>query len=222
MLVDGPSRRARRARPKTAAISARGVPNDRARRSHWDDSSPKSRPARLSGRVAAHATRAPRVECAPCSAMCLRMSAERDENSPRSNGDTPSTSARSPGASTQRMPRRDVSSTRRCASYTADCSGAMGRQSPVVARAPLAVESVHQVGHHNMGVQMRVEIAVHPVGERCRHQTRRRHDLPLLTRAPPRRERMRLEVAKRALHALRGAPRRPGGPPPLHPARRPR
>ena len=84
----------------------------------------------------------------------------------------------------------------------ADAARTMRRQAPMVAGAPPAVGAVHHVGHHDMGVQMRVEIAVDPVGERRRDQARGRHDLALLTRAPSAPRRVRLDVAQRALHAL--------------------
>ena len=55
------------------------------------------------------------AECAPCSAMCRRMSAARDENSPNRSGDTPPRSR--PAAREPRpngTPRRRESSARRC------------------------------------------------------------------------------------------------------------
>ena len=54
-----------------------------------------------------------RTPARPCAAG-YRPSATRTRRA--TSGETPATSARSPGASTQRTPRRDVSSARRCAS----------------------------------------------------------------------------------------------------------
>ena len=82
------------------------------------------------------------------------------------------------------------------------CRTTMCRQAAVVTCTPPAVGAVDHVGHHDMRVEMGVEVPVDPVGERGRDEARGRHHMTFLTRTPLRAETVRLDVGQRATHAL--------------------
>ena len=130
----------------------------------------RARPASRAGWPPTRSGR-PGPNAIPMSAMCRRMSAEREENSPRARRETPA------DLCPQARALRPTARPRRVGELAAQMrlvdgrrGATMRRQPPMVTRAPAAVGAVHHVGHHDVRVQMRVEIAVDPVGERRRRR----------------------------------------------------
>jgi hypothetical protein len=52
-------------------------------------------------------------------------------------------------------------------------------QSPLVTGAPPAVEAVDKVGHHDVAMEMRVEVSIHSVSECGRDESGRWHKVPI-------------------------------------------
>ncbi len=80
-------------------------------------------------------------------------------------------------------------------------------QAPPVTRAPAPVDAVDRIDHHDVAVQMRVQVAVDPVGERRTGEPRRldHRTLPA-PRRPHGAQPVALEIPHRPVHRLRMRP----------------
>ena len=152
----------------------------------------------------------PAAERAPCSNACRRMSAERDENSPSSCGAIPSISTR-PRDSDQRTPNSAAQAGPQVRLVHGPARSTMRPQPPVITRPPAPVGPVDQVGHHDVAVQVRIEVAIDPVREHGGQRARRGDHRLLGSRPPHRAHAMPFQVGHGSGHRLGVHPDDPAG-----------